>query len=366
MRVLRLAGTAHERGAAYGEQTRDEIRECIRVYERWFESFANISWSAARELGEPYRDWLRAAEPDLGEEIDGIAAGADLPVADIIALNFRTEIAYGASGLMSASECTSLGVPPVSTTNGHVYLAENWDWLADTLPLTLMLDFEPVEGLRMVTVTEAGMVAKFGMNSDGVGLCVNLLGSNVNRVGGSFHTLARGVLQSRSALEAVWSVTGSERGGSGNYVIGSSSGEIVDLEYSPAGYTLHFPEHGYVAHANHFLGKQAGVLDRTQILRNISPGSYFRQARAEHLLSDAASSTGINVKEIQSILGDHQGEPEGICRHGGPVGKHQVLGRTNVSVVMDLTDLTMYLGHGFGCSADIEQYQLTAEQFSKV
>lgn len=366
MRVLRLTGSPYERGASYGEQARDEIRECIQVYRRWFESFANVSWPDARELGEPYRIWLAGVDPDLSTEIGGIASGADVPVADIIALNFRTEIAYGASGLMQQSECTSVGIPATSSVDGHVYLAENWDWLADTLPLTLVIEAEPVDGLRMISVTEAGMVAKFGMNSDGIGLCVNLLGSDVNRVGGGFHTLARRVLQSRTALEAVWSVTGVERGGSGNFVIGSSSGEVVDLEYSPVGYTLHFPKDGFVAHANHFLASQPGLTDRTQILREISPGSYFRQARIESLLAEAINHTGISVKEIEAILGDHQGEPEGICRHGGPVGNHQVLGRTNVSVVMDLSDLTLYLGHGYGCSADIEQFRLDAAQFSRV
>lgn len=355
MRVIRLTGPPRERGLQYGADAAAEIAECVAVYTRWFDSFAGLPWERARELGGPYLQWLRADAPSLAEEMEGIADGADVPVGDVVALNFRTEIAYGASGLMAASECTSFGVAAESTASGSVYLAENWDWLDATLPLAVMLDIEH-DGGRLVTVTEAGMVAKFGMNSHGVGLCVNLLGSDVNTMGGSFHTLARQVLESHGALDAVWSVTGRDRAGSGNFVIGSSSGEVVDLEYNPLGYALHFPERGFVAHANHFLTPQPGLRDRLQVLPSMSPGSYFRQHRAELLMARAATASGgVTVESVVDVLSDHLGAPEGICRHGGPVGRQQVLGRTNVSVVMDLTLGTMHLAHGHACSQDYEK-----------
>jgi isopenicillin-N N-acyltransferase-like protein len=354
MKRVRVSGTPYERGVSYGEQARDEIIECIKVYEVWFGAFAKLSWASACDLGAPYARWLQSAEPLLSEEIRGIADGADLPLAAIVALNFRTEIAYGASGLMDATECTCFGVTREASADGHVYLAENWDWLEDTLPLVVMLETESAAGVQLVTVTEAGMLAKFGCNSAGVGLCVNLLGSDVNRVGASFHTLARRVLESGSALEAVWSVTGSMRAGSGNFVIGSATGEIVDVEYTPVGFGLQFPASGFVAHANHFLQAQPGVRDRLQVLPSMSPATYFRQARVDQLLRTTTASGTVDKARVKEILADHQGAPEGICRHGGQVGTQRVLGRTNVSVVMDLTSGVIDMAHGYACGAAYE------------
>ena len=262
-----------------------------------------------------------------------IAAGAGLEAIDVVALNFRTEIAYSGVGPKPPhTECTSFGLSGSASVSGHTYIAENWDWLAETLPLLVTLDIDLGDGRRMATVTEAGMVAKFGMNSDGIGLCVNLLGSDVNRTGASFHTLARRVLESRTALEAVRAVSGSARAGSGNFLIGSGEGELVDVEYSPLGYATHFPEAGFVGHANHFVQPQPGLRDRLQFLPNISPGSYFRRfLRIERLLR-GLTETGLVAAEeaMRWVLADHYGEPESICRHGGPAGTQRVLGRTNV------------------------------------
>lgn len=44
--------------------------------------------------------------PDLLEEMQGVADGADVPLASIIALNVRTEVTYG---LMKVCDHISLG-----------------------------------------------------------------------------------------------------------------------------------------------------------------------------------------------------------------------------------------------------------------
>jgi isopenicillin-N N-acyltransferase-like protein len=360
MKSLALNGTPSERGAAYGEQARAEISECLEVYRGWFSDFARLDWDEVRRRAQPFGEWLGQNDPDLSEEMRMIAAGAGLEAVDVVALNFRTEIAYSGAGPKPPhTECTSFGIPGTASLSGHTFIAENWDWLAETLPLLVTLDIDLGDGRRMATVTEAGMVAKFGMNSDGIGLCVNLLGSDVNHVGASFHTLARRVLESRTALEAVWAVSGSARAGSGNFLIGSGRGELVDVEYNPLGYATHFPKEGFVGHANHFVQPQPGLRDRLQFLPNISPGSYFRQFRIESLLRGVVEAGPVSEEAMQSLLADHYGEPESICRHGGPAGTQRVLGRTNVSVVMDLTDRVMHLATGYPCETDFARVELS-------
>ncbi|WP_239161509.1 C45 family autoproteolytic acyltransferase/hydolase [Acrocarpospora phusangensis] len=355
--MIRLRGTPSERGQAYGAQARDEIDEAVRVYRRWFASFARMSWDEVRAAALPHQKWLEESSPRHAGEIAGIAAGSERDVTEIVALNFRTEIAYRAVGGAALSECTVLGADATATIGGHVYVAQNWDWLTELLPVTVLLDVE-FEGGRFVTVTEPGMLAKFGVNAAGVGLCVNLLGSDTHGLGGSFHTLAREVLESGSAVEAAWAVTGSRRAGSGNYLIGAASGELVDLEFNPVGYELHFPGNGTLAHTNHFLGQDPGVRDRLRFLPGLSPGTYFRQDRAQRLLA-AEAEPGVDVAGLQRILRDHYGAPEGICRHDRPAGGgREVLGQTNVSVIIDLTAAELHYTLGCPCERDYERMVL--------
>ncbi|WP_158566668.1 C45 family autoproteolytic acyltransferase/hydolase [Actinomadura craniellae] len=354
MKIVRVAGTPFARGLAHGEQAREEIHEAIRVYRRWFETFARLSWEAARDAARAHRPWLENRDPAALEEMRGIAAGAGVPTTEIVALNFRTEIAYAAAGDLALTECTVLGVDASASGDGHVYLAQNWDWLTELLPLTIMLDWE-FDGGRAVSVTEPGMLAKFGVNSAGVALCVNLLGSDAHGRGGSFHTLARRVLESATVLDATWAVTGSERAGSGNFLIGGASGELIDVEYNPVRCRLLFPANGTLAHANHFVGPDPGVRDRLDVLRGLSPGTYFRQWRAEQLL---AAGPGAGLAGMQAILRDHYGAPESICRHPQPPGRREVLGQTNVSLIIDVTASALHYTLGCPCRSDYERISL--------
>lgn len=355
VRRIEIAGAPYERGVRYGGLVADEISECVKVYARWFTQFCALEWSQVREKARDYLSWLEGANSELAAEMKGVAEGCGRDLLDIVVLNFRTEIAYGASGILGACECTSVGVPSVASDDGHVYVAENWDWLADTLPLTVLLEISNGDQ-RLATFTEAGMVGKFGVNSAGVGLCVNLLACNENRVGAGFHVLARKVLESTSMLGAVWSVTGAQRAGSGNFMIGNAgSGEVVDLEWLPSKFNILSPRGSSMVHTNHFVGDTGGATDRVQIMSDISPGTFLRRARAERLLEEMGEPIG--VKELKMLLADHASAPEGICRHGGRVGEHIVLGQTNLSVIIDVSASRIYFGRGPACEADYITYE---------
>ena len=64
------------------------------------------------------------------------------------------------------------------TANGHTLLAQNWDWHPDQRDAMVLLTTTDESGHRVLALTEAGMLAKTGLNSAGVGLCVNMLGTD--------------------------------------------------------------------------------------------------------------------------------------------------------------------------------------------
>src|SRR4051812_18807404 len=87
----RSCETPRARGEAYGFQARAQIDRSLATYTMLFAS-CDISWAEAGRRATAYREVIQWLDPDLMSEIEGIAIGAGLKTADILALNCRTEI----------------------------------------------------------------------------------------------------------------------------------------------------------------------------------------------------------------------------------------------------------------------------------
>ncbi len=72
--------------------------------------------------------------------------------------------------MISTNECTSLATASSDT----VWLAQNWDWCGTQREALCLVDAKTGSGLRYFTVTEAGMLAKIGLNSAGFAVTLNI------------------------------------------------------------------------------------------------------------------------------------------------------------------------------------------------
>jgi len=85
-----------------------------------FLTSAQLAWSEVRGEAVKFLPFIQQpAWKPLLEEMKGIAAGAGVDFEDILALNVRTEIAYG----MFNDGCTSIAWK----AQGESFLAQNWD-----------------------------------------------------------------------------------------------------------------------------------------------------------------------------------------------------------------------------------------------
>ena len=184
--LVEVEGTPGECGVAYGVAARSLIAANTANY---LERFATMGLDrpAVRRAGSLFRAASRQHAPRVAEMLDGVAEGAGVPVEEIYALNARTELLYGNGG----TECTSIGVLDSRTASGHTILAQNWDWHPAQRPYTLLLATRDERGSTVLTLTEAGMLAKAGLNDAGLGVCVNMLTSDRDgRPGGvPYHVL---------------------------------------------------------------------------------------------------------------------------------------------------------------------------------
>lgn len=348
-------GTPRQRGLIHGESARHQIASNLEIYKDWFASFARMAWQEALDAADEYNHALSETFPSLYEEMAGIAEGSNHSIQEIGALNARTEIAYSrviASPDMllpyAATECTSFAIEGDRTVDGDVLIGENWDWLGSVLENSIFLHVKIDGGTELVTLTEAGMLAKFGVNSHGIALCNNLLVSNRFQRGLTFHALSRAVLETRSLTAAMNVVANSERAGSGNFLLASgSTGEIVDMEWSPTHFSALPAVDGILTHANNFLVSPPGLVDRGQFVRNASVGTYIRAARAARRLGSVDGR--VDMDRVQAMLRDHTEYPEAICRHVADESDATGFGQTNASVVYDLVRQEMHWTVGPPC-----------------
>lgn len=348
--MIKVEGAPAECGAAYGTAAAGLIAENTAAYLERFESSVGLAPAAARRAGAAFRRETLDRLPRIAAMLDGVAEGSGVAVDEIYALNARTELLYG---VRTATECTSLGVLDTHTVSGHTLLAQNWDWHPAQRPYTLLLATRDERGFAVLTLAEAGMLAKAGLNSGGVGVCVNMLGCERDgRPGGvPYHVLLRSVLEAPHLTRAIKAVSVLPRSASINLLIGQAGtgwpGEIIDLEVVPGDLgTLH-PVDGVITHANHL----EAVTSVHDTLKDCGGSSFFRSARARRLLVGAGSA-GYDEKALAAVLADHGSYPQAICRHDIDAETEDDRSESIYSVLLDLDERRMSIAPGPPCTAD--------------
>ena len=81
----------HARGLAHGQQARAQTLHSRDTYARLFAS-CGIDWAQACTRALTYQPVIEALDPALLQEMQGIADGSGLRLAEVLALNCRTEI----------------------------------------------------------------------------------------------------------------------------------------------------------------------------------------------------------------------------------------------------------------------------------
>lgn len=115
-------GTPSQIGHSHGSTAKTEISRSITFYQNLFQSKASMDWSTVQSFAMKYHPYLLSDFPHYVDEMEGVATGAGVSYADILALNVRTEIAFGAF----SDGCTALSWKDLKGQNS--ILAQNWDW----------------------------------------------------------------------------------------------------------------------------------------------------------------------------------------------------------------------------------------------
>lgn len=353
---IRVSGGARERGRRYGEQARDRVHRSIEAYDEVFHHYAGWRWADVREEAKRYVAPIEAFGPRYLEEIRGIAEGAGVGFEDVLGINVRTEVMFAAKARAAAAGgrpdgCSAFAVLPSRSADGHTLIGQNWDWLLHSFETVVVLEVTQDDGPDFVTVVEAGLLAKTGMSSSGIGLVTNALVTDrdLGEPGVPYHLVLRGILDAENLSDAYATAQRGVRSSSANYLVASADGVAVDVEAAPGDFSrlfLSFPADGVLLHTNHFVSPS---FDAKDVSLWVMPDSPFRLERLRSAVAGEASR--LSIGDFQAFLADHANYPSGVCCHPDERMDPFDRGATVASVLMDLDERRMWITDGHPCTS---------------
>ncbi|RBQ76635.1 hypothetical protein FVER14953_09058 [Fusarium verticillioides] len=179
-------------------------------------------------------------------------------------------------------------------------------------------------------VTEGGVIGKIGINSSGVGTCLNAIRARgVDNTKIPIHLALRTALESHSAREAAEKLYEVGTAGSGHILVSDPS-EAIGLECTSIGIKeIHFDGNGTLIHTNHLLLDHPGVDEPGWI-----PDSSDRIKRIAQLLDERLATSTIDHSSFFDFFKDEQGYPTAINRDQFSPGNGKA---TLFTINMDLT-----------------------------
>ena len=303
---VRVEGGPRERGRQYGEQARERVLLSLEAYREVFAAYAGWDWDKVTTEARRYTPAISAYGERYLEEIRGLAEGAGLREDDVLALNVRTEVMFAAKAREALEtsrwpgECSAFAALPEATAGGSTLAGQNWDWLLHSFETVIVLEAVQDEGPDFVTVVEAWLLAKTGLNSSGVGLVTNALVSadDVGEPAVPYHVVLRAILDAETISDALAQVQKRPRSSSANYLVVHEDGSAVDIEAAPGDFSdlyLLFPEGGVLLHTNHYVSPAFGGKD---VGLWLVPDSPFRLERLRARVG-ASRLGGLTVEDFQ-------------------------------------------------------------------
>ncbi|RWO21883.1 MAG: acyl-CoA--6-aminopenicillanic acid acyltransferase [Mesorhizobium sp.] len=315
--LVEIDGAPRARGMAYGEQARGRIGASVALYAGQLDRFG-FGRDDVERFSQIFLPRLRQWAPDLVEEMEGIASGANLDLSSIVLVNARTEILQLARREKGISDdepdgCTGAVILPEATRNGRLIHGQNWDWKAECAETSVVLRIRRTDGPDLLTFTEAGGLARSGFNAAGIGITANYLESDrdYREIGIPLPFIRRRALEAQHFADAIKVVATTPKSGSNNMILSTAEGFAVDFECAPDEAFAIYPDDDMIVHANHWQSPVALSKLRETGLRDV-PDSLYRDHRVRRRLS--ARHGDVTIDDLKEALFDDFASPFSVCR----------------------------------------------------
>jgi len=356
--VVEMSGSRYEMGVQYGRQCRGLIRRLVRKFDGFLlpDELRAEGLKVAQEAVRA----VRAAAPELLEEVEGIAAGCGLPFEDVFRLSCSQEL-NSWQGCMRKRAVTTVpsGCTTIAVSHaGSSLVSWNMDWSLHWQPFLVLLHGRPDDGPAFLAVALAGSIGRPGL-SERIAASANFLPYRARRevaVGGAewagpgvpYSFIARMLLQQRSTPDALRMLERTPRMACLSYTLGDSSGRICCVETLPREQAVLKTREGFLVHANSYHSREFGPMSHDE-QRERDPRAWLAR---ETLRRRGMPLARADV--YAALRGHFAGRPTGTCVHA----TEPRLSNTLLSFVGDLNAGTMWTAYGPPCRHRYVPYRL--------
>ena len=334
MRVVHAEGDAAARGKIIGAELGELIHRSLDFYRGYFAELG------VRNLPRAVAPYRAAAEQSLPEHVALIAAMADaaeVPEAELFAINACEELEEGAVPAERCSSFTALGP-------GYTLLAHNEQWFAGDSGNAAVVVEHPSEGVAIASPTLAACLPAVGMNAHGAAQGIHSLTARDDGIGIPRVLVSRHALDARDRQDAMRRAGITGRAGGYAHLLAFRGGDALTLETSARELAV---LDGPGPHTNHYVAPDlAAVRDEP------GEGSVARLERLTELLADRTPST---PEDAMGLLSDHESSPQAICKHADAPGESAIV----FSMVCELEAGRMWVAPGCPCETDYEEVALS-------
>jgi isopenicillin-N N-acyltransferase-like protein len=317
--LIEVSGAPFDRGVQYGRQAAARIHKGASHYLEQLKAMS-LSPGDISRLVEDFVPYIDAFDPNYVVEMRGIAEGANIEFEAVALLNARTEILK--LGKRKADEkkaaedpdgCTGAVLLPEATREGVVIHGQNWDWKAECAETSVVLKVRRDDGPDYMTFTEAGGLARAGMNANGIAITANYLESDrdYRDIGVPLALIRRKVLEQEHYPLALRVVNGTKKSAANNMIVSYAEGFAIDFECAPDEAFKIYPERGMIVHANHFVSPVALTKLKDTGIDN-TPDSLYRDVRVRQALEPDIGD--LTRDHLKAAFFDKFADPWSVCR----------------------------------------------------
>jgi isopenicillin-N N-acyltransferase like protein len=335
--VFLLHGTPFERGWMHGSALRREIRAGVA---QWKREHGPKRMKAAREQARESWALLHARAPKVRAELEGLAAGCDLPALDL----------YLYSGFEFFGTAPQAGCTALAFDSGQgAIVAQNWDGPPEAArDLALFIHTGP-DGFEMAVIATVGMLGWVGCNRHGLAFVNNDMMLDCAPDGLPSQVIRRLILAEPNVDAAVARLAELPHMGGRSYVLGDAQGGTRAVEVSPTLW-IRAIEADIVMHTNHALTADAASIENVGDLKATYPSSRLRLQALRRIVG--AERT---IASTAAALRNTDGLPNAICKSISPEEHTETI----FSVIFDCNAREMHLCAGKPDRGTYTTYRLT-------
>lgn len=348
IRLIRVRGDHRSAGRQLGQVCAGTLGRAVDL-EATRVPRGDLSFAEALAAAAEYRTATGRAFPWLLDELDGTAEGADVDPLLLFAASIEELWEHRpAPPGRTEGRCTDILIAPGATRSGHLLVAHNNDLLPGAGPDVVAVEWT-LPGQPVIFSLGIGPWISVGWNSAGLSLTGNEVSPNDERCGIPRLLLVRAQLAATSLSEAAAAGLHPGRASAYNTVLADRYGAALNVEASATDSQCWGPdENGLIIHTNHYVSPRMRQYegDPAYACRSAS-----RLDRVSFLVGSLPSA-GIDESDLRSVLADHDGEPEQICRHA-------VRGdwlQTAFWCIADVTAGRIRYGRGNPCQSPTQEY----------